>query len=561
MKLALGLLHFLLSVITLLNSINANPVNLNERDQSAGTFEIIGETGVGAMHASLVRPTKMLIIDRAELNTAKTSDGQSALSTEYDLLTNKYRVLNLHTNTFCSAGAFMSNGTLIETGGDVIVGTIGAGIQSLRMYNGCDDLTCDWTEYPNYMTTPRWYNTMVRLPDGRVMNFGGCTKATNKNTKEINNPTIEFFPKTGANDTPVTVQLLLDTMPYNLYPVCIVLPGPVGQNWLFMSANKKAQIWDYVKLEVVKPLPDVPGSPRTYPLTGSATLLPLNYSNNYTAEIILCGGSFDLKPEGAADGTCARMNFGNDNATWETEDFGNPAQPRVMPDGILMPDGKVLFLNGAANGFAGWDTGPTTNRLYSAQNPVKTPFLYDPLANNGSRWTTLTASNIIRVYHSNALLLPDGTVFVSGSNPNSPPCPTCEHPTEYRVERFTPPYLLTGAPRATMKTVAGLTSMNGLNAIEVKFNQIVTIVVDSKVPSDAVFTACLIHHGFVTHSNHMSQRMVILKVESIIPTSTGYAIDVVMPPNSNIMPMGRQTYLYVLSNGVPADTAVEIDLK
>ncbi|CAG8722527.1 24280_t:CDS:2, partial [Gigaspora rosea] len=444
-----------------------------------------------------------------ELNTAKTSDGQSAISTEYDLLTNKYRVLNLHTNTFCSAGAFMANGTLIESGGDVIVGTIGAGIQSLRMYNGCDDLTCDWTEYPNYMITPR-------LPDGRVMNFGGCTKATNKNTKDINSPTVEFFPKTGNNatDSPVTIQLLLDTLPYNLYPVCIVLPGPVGQNWLFMSANKKAQIWDYVKLEVVKPLPDVPGSPRP------------------------------------ADGTCARMNFGNDNATWETEDFGNPAQPRVMPDSILMPDGKVLFLNGAANGFAGWGI------LHSAQNPVKTPFLYDPLANNGSRWTTLAASNIVRVYHSNALLLPDGTVFVSGSNPNSPPCPTCEHPTE-----FTPPYLLTGAPRATMKTVAGLTSINGLTAIEVKFNQIVTIVIDSKVPSGAVFTACLIHNGFVTHSNHMSQRMVVLKVDSVIPTSTGYAIDVVMPPNPNIMPMGRHNYLYVLSNGVPADTAVEVDLK
>ncbi|CAG8453981.1 14976_t:CDS:2 [Cetraspora pellucida] len=508
MKLALGLLHFLLSIITLFNYINANPVSLEERDQPAGTFEIIGETGVGAMHAALVRPTKVVIIDRVELNAAQTDNGTSAFSSEYDLLTNKYRVLNLATNTFCSAGSFMPNGTLLETGGDVIVGTIGAGSQSLRMFTGCDDHTCDWTEYKNYMSTARWYNTMVKLPDGRVMNFGGCTKATNANTQEINNPTFEFFPNNGN-----------------------ILPGPVGQNWLFMSANKKAQIWDYVNQTVVKTLPDVPGSPRTYPLTGSSTLLPLNYTNNYAAMIIFCGGSFDLKPEGLADSTCARIDLSKDNATWETEDFGNPAQPRVMADGVLMPDGKLLYINGAANGFAGWDTGTPTNRLHSAQNPIKTPFLYDPLANNGSRWTTLASSTIVRVYHSNAFLTPDGTVFVSGSNPNSPPCPTCA------------------------------TSINGLTAIVVNYNQVVTIVVDLNLQSGVTFTACLIHHGFVTHSNHMSQRMVVLKVESVIPTDKGYAIDVTMPPNENMMPPGRNTYLYILSNGVPADTAAEVDLR
>ncbi|CAG8781081.1 31326_t:CDS:2 [Racocetra persica] len=268
-----------------------------------------------------------------------------------------------------------------------------------------------------------------------------------------------------------------------------------------------------------------------------------------------------MKPENPADATCARIDLSKGNATWETEDFGNPAQPRVMPDGVLMPDGKLLYLNGASCGFAGWDQGSTTNRLHSAQNPIKTPFLYDPLANNGSRWTTLAASTIVRVYHSNAFLLPDGTVFVSGSNPNSPPCTTCEYPTEYRVERFTPPYLLTGAPRATMKSVAGTTSMNGLNTTVVHYNQVVTILVDLNMQSGVTFSACLIHHGFVTHSNHMSQRMVVLKVESVIPTDKGYAVDVTMPPNENIMPPGRSTYLYVLSNGVPADTAIEVDLK
>lgn len=46
--------------------------------------------------------------------------------------------------------------------------------------------------------------------------------------------------------------------------------------------------------------------------------------------------------------------------------------------------------------------------------------MYDPDAPLGSRFSVdgLSASTVPRLYHSSATLLPDGSVFVSGSNPN-----------------------------------------------------------------------------------------------------------------------------------------------
>jgi hypothetical protein len=48
---------------------------------------------------------------------------------------------------------------------------------------------------------------------------------------------------------------------------------------------------------------------------------------------------------------------------------------------------------------------------------------------------------VARMYHSSAVLLPDGSVMVSGSNPNpdyTPPAPDVLYPTEYRTELWYP---------------------------------------------------------------------------------------------------------------------------
>lgn len=56
-----------------------------------------------------------------------------------------------------------------------------------------------------------------------------------------------------------------------------------------------------------------------------------------------------------------------------------------------------------------------------ADDPMTQPLIYDPELPAGSRFVSkgLSQSKIPRMYHSVATLLPDGSVFVSGSNPNA----------------------------------------------------------------------------------------------------------------------------------------------
>ncbi|CAB4492714.1 unnamed protein product [Rhizophagus irregularis] len=367
----------------------------NATDANDGKWEFVGKTGVSAMHMTLIRPTKVLIIDKAGINPeALIANG------------------NLHTNTFCSAGAYLANGTMVETGGAEDTAGEKNGFQSVRLIDGCDDGNCDWLEFPYELDSARWYNTMASLPDGRR---------------------------------------ILSHL--NLYPTVIVLPGPKGQTWLFLAANKKAQIWDYTSKEIVKHLPDIPGGPRTYPLTGTGALIPLSYRNNYQAEIIV-------------------INLADKNPQWDEDEFGpNMETGRLMPDVIHLPDGKLLYVNGAGTGMAGWDKKATN----------KTPRLH-------------TADPIVRVYHSSATLVPDGTVFVAGSNPNRYYCgmDQCEHPTEHRAEKFYPPYLLNGVSRPTITKVAGHTKLNDADAIPVKYGQTISVEVEVDSPTPQ-FTSSLSH--------------------------------------------------------------------
>ena len=82
-------------------------------------------------------------------------------------------------------------------------------------------------------------------------------------------------------------------------------------------------------------------------------MLPLIPEENYTPQILICGGVAKQDVNQKADNSCGRINLSNlDNAQWEIEDFGG--LPRNMPDSVILADGKVMFLNGAGKGTAGY---------------------------------------------------------------------------------------------------------------------------------------------------------------------------------------------------------------
>ncbi len=89
-----------------------------------------------------------------------------------------------------------------------------------------------------------------------------------------------------------------------------------------------------------------------------------------------------------------------------------------------------MILNGAQEGVAGFGL---------ATNPNLGAVLYDPTKAVGSRMSIMANTIVARLYNSEAILLPDGSVLVSGSDPQDG-----THPEEYRVEKFLLPYNLNG---------------------------------------------------------------------------------------------------------------------
>ncbi|KAL1924609.1 uncharacterized protein VTP21DRAFT_4263 [Calcarisporiella thermophila] len=503
------------------SSTNANFI---ERDPKiAGKFEITGSSGVAAMHVVLANENKVLFLDKAERNEAMFDDGTFAWSSEYDFRTHQYRALRLMTNTFCSGGSFLGNGTFISTGGaeSRSVWKAGNGFQSIRQFEPCLDQSCKWVEFKTgKMTGNRWYPTVTQLPEGNLLIMGGSTKGTAVNRAEVNNPTYEFWPSQGDE---VYFDFLVETLPHNLYPNVHLLPN--GLLWVF--ANTKSILFDYKRNEVVKRLPNIPGSPRSYPLTGSSVLFPLDPANNYEPEIMLCGGTPVVKTYSEAEDTCGRIKPLAEKPQWEMEKF---PFPRVMPDSMVMADGRIIWMNGCFKGYAGWERG---------SDAVYTSLIYDPKAPKGQGWTIGADSTVARMYHSVAILVPTGQILVAGSNMHREQQMTGKYPTEYRVEMYNPPYLFTDQPRPEILKAPK----------EVTLGEEYTLLIDLKGVNVGEIKAALVNSGFVTHSTHMSARHVwlISKLDE-----EGGQLTIRMPPNANLFPPGPG-WIYVLHNGVPAE--------
>lgn len=101
-----------------------------------------------------------------------------------------------------------------------------------------------------------------------------------------------------------------------------------------------------------------------------------------------------------------------------------------MSSMVALPDGTFLIMNGAEQGFAGFGL---------ANNPNLTPVLYDPSKPLHQRMTILSSTIVARMYHNEAMLMQDGRVLISGSDPENL---DGKYPQEYRVEVFIPPYLM-----------------------------------------------------------------------------------------------------------------------
>jgi hypothetical protein len=248
-----------------------------------------------------------------------------------------------------------------------------------------------------------------------------------------------------------------------------------------------------------------------------------------------------------ASNSCVQITPDESNSY--TEDDPLP-EARSMANLLFLPDGRILCLNGAGTGTAGYGNDSWAIGQSYADQPVLMPVIYDPNAAAGSRWSRdgLNASTVPRMYHSAATLLPDGSVFVAGSNPNSDynVGNGITYPTEYRVEQFYPSYYNERRPQPS-----GFLNQLGYGGP----------AFDVYLGSDDLFgniqnvqnaSVVIVRTGFSTHSMNMGQRYVQLN-----STYTGYENNTAtlhvgqLPPNPAILAPGP-AFIFVVVNGVPS---------
>ncbi|KAK4741369.1 hypothetical protein SAY87_024957 [Trapa incisa] len=552
-----AMMILLLLFCSLIDPASSVDLSLCPTTQNSGKWEMLLSIGISAMHMQLIPTGQVVIFDRTDSGRSNLSlpDGQcrydltnkalqvdcTAHSALYDPVSNTARPLTVQTDTWCSSGSLRPDGTLIQTGG------FGDGERKVRTFTPCGRFgSCDWVELNEGLHVRRWYSSNQILSDGRVIILGGRSTFT-----------YEFFPKANADEKAVYLNFLRETRDpmeeNNLYPFLHLLPD--GN--LFVFANRRSILFDYNKNKILKEFPEIPGTDkRNYPSTGSSVLLPLRLNGIQSgaaavaAEVMICGGS----PAGAynmshrqrifvaASTSCGRIRLTDPSPEWTMEEM--PVR-RVMGDMILLPNGEVLIVNGALNGTAGWE---------DAIDAIKNPVLYRPdEADPKKRFDVLRPTETPRMYHSTAILLPDGRILVGGSNPhvryNFKAYP---YPTELSLEAFYPPYL--GQQHALFRP-----SILSVEAAEqsVSYGQQFSINFVLKVywpQCHGGISVALIAPSFTTHSFGMNQRLLFLEVGKVEHLSLlAYKVTVAAPPTATVAPPGFYM-LSVVHSGIPSQS-------
>jgi len=194
-----------------------------------------------------------------------------------------------------------------------------------------------------------------------------------------------------------------------------------------------------------------------------------------------------------------------------------------------LPDGTIMIMGGAHQGLAGFGL---------ATDPNLNAILYDPTKPVNQRFSILNDTIVARMYHSETILLPDGRVLVSGSDPQTfEPDGAPIYPEEFRVEVYVPPYLNEGRTPPEYVLHANDWAYSGAYQITVNLHH--------GTPSTTM-RVTLMGSTSSTHGNSMGSR-------TIFPafTCAGNLCTIIAPPNAGVSPPGWHM-LFVLDGSTPS---------
>lgn len=280
-------------------------------------------------------------------------------------------------DSFCSASTIGVDGLLLIVGGNTFW------------------RTAQWDPERNLLVArasqmhqPRWYGSLVRLPDDRVVVVGGNNikqpPARYGDTPEVFSAAEGWRPLLGAR-SPEVFGAPAERW---FYPRAFLAPDGT----VFGVSNDLMWRLDTAgdgRLDVLGPVPHPIG------VAGTAAMFR-------PGRILLAGGGTTSIHSGSAGAHATVIDLRGDVPVARVTAPMKHARNHL--NSVLLPDGKVLVTGGTGYGNAG-DTA------------VYTPELWDPQT---EQWSEMAAASETRVYHSVALLLPSGAVLNAGGGAPGP---------------------------------------------------------------------------------------------------------------------------------------------
>jgi hypothetical protein len=413
------------------------------------------------------------------------ASNNTTAATVWDPNTNTFQPTSFSSaDLFCAGHGLLADGRVFVAGGHNMADYMG--LTNATLF---DPTTSTWSSAA-MMSFARWYPTVTALPDGRMLvssgaiNCNGC----NATVPEVYDPTTNSW-----------TQLTNASLNIPIYPHMFVLPdGRVLNTGSYelpvatRALNISTQTWATIDPTVLDAGSAVMYAPGKILKTGTSANSASPFKNSTATAYVL-----DMTQGSPAWRTINPMAF-----------------PRTYHNLTVLPDGNVLVTGGEGT------TNPSDQSTAALAAEMWSP--------TTETFTTMASMVTPRVYHSTALLLPDGRVVVGGSG---------EYGTgsinQRNAEIYSPPYLFKGA-RPTITSSPSVLQYGAQFSVQ--------------TPDAAnISSVALVGLGSVTHAFNENQRYV-----SVSFTSSAGSLNVQAPANANIAPLGYYMLFLVNGSGVPS---------
>ncbi|MEE2031886.1 galactose oxidase-like domain-containing protein [Rhodococcus chondri] len=391
---------------------------------------------------------------------------------------------------FCVGQSFLPDGRLLAAGGTERYDPF-YGLKDALIF---DPVTMAWSP-TQHMAYGRWYPSLVTLADGDVVAVSGLGADNHLSVipERYHGATSTWPALPSPGPLPMYAHLFLLADGRIFYT-----GGQYGGN-----NGMRPSLWDLGtgQTTIVAGLAD-PGSRNQ----AASVLLPPAQDQKV---MILGGGGFDLHSPAPALADTRIVDLDDGAPVYQA---GPPMMhARMHLSAVLLPDRTVLATGGSAMEEMAHGAPPHAE-------------IYHPTT---GVWTHTAASRVPRLYHSVALLTPDGKVVTAGSNP-------ARKTEDLRIEMYWPPYLFHGE-RPTLE----------LATTGVNYGGTVTATVHGP---GAPQSFSLVRPSACTHSCDTEQRL----VDVAFTAGAGGAVTLHLPTNANLAPPGWYMVFAVDEHKVPS---------